>query len=70
MKPILQQIFQELQQKSSTMDWYDGFIKNKAQRNAVYECFCSRELRESFPINPCFTEICRTGRLSACVLQF
>lgn len=62
--PILKDAARDIKKAPSLDSWYERFLLNRAQRNAVYECFCSPEVLRNGELRSYFTEICKTGKVT------
>lgn len=64
-KPVLAETVIELRAFRNIEQWYKMFQSNAAQRNAVYECFCSPEILRDAQLRADFTLICGTDKIVA-----
>lgn len=62
--PVIKDVVRDIKQAESVDAWYERFRGHRAQRNAVYECFCSPEVLRNEELRSCFAEICKTGRVT------
>lgn len=61
---MIKDVVRDIKKTESVDAWYERFRGDRAQRNAVYECFCSPEVLRNEELRSCFAEICKTGRVT------